>query len=151
MEELWNKLKFTKSQVILVVGLAFLLLGYWWFSTHIWFRIDDSKITVNEQSIPVDYSCFRALSSEIYCNHQDNGTQYLVVPDSDEIYTVDNEGIIYLGSMVFSSTFTNSLHSSSIKKELPDKITRGKNFIEFAPSINESREFRFEQHWRIYD
>jgi hypothetical protein len=151
MKEFWNKPKFTKTEISLVIGLAFLLIGYWWFSTHVWFRIEDDKISINQQSKPYDYSCFKSLNGEIYCHHQDNGTQYLIVPKTNEIYTIDGERIIYLEGLVISSTFTNTLHNSKIREKLPDKITRGENFIEFAPTISESRRFRLEQHWRIYD
>ncbi len=151
MKEFWNKSKFTKREIGLAISLAFLLLGYWWFSNHIWFRIEDNKVSINQQSDPIDYSCFKSLSGEIFCHHQDNGTQYLIVPKTNEIYTIDGEGITYLEGIIISSTFTNTLHSSNIREKLPDKITRSENFIEFVPSISESRKFHFEQHWRIYD
>lgn len=151
MKEFWNKPTFAKRKISLVLGLAFLLFGYWWFSTHIWFRIEGNKVSINQQSDPIDYSCFKSLSGEIFCHHQDNGTQYLIVPKTNEIYTIEGEGIIYLEGIVISSTFTNTLHNSKIREKLPDEITRGENFIEFAPTMRQSRKFPLEQHWRIYD
>ena len=135
----------------LIIALAFLLLGYWWFNNHVWFRIDDGKISVNQQSKPFDYSCFKSLSGEIFCHHQDNGTQYLIVPKNNEIYVVEGEGIIYLEGIVISSTFSNSLNDSKVIQKLPDEISQGENFIEFTPSIDEGRKPRQIQTWRIYD
>ena len=140
-----------KVEKSLVIALIFLCLGYWWFSNHVWFRIDDKKITVNQQSKPFDYSCFKSLSGRIFCHHQDNGTQYLVVPKNNEIYVVEGEGIVYLEGIVISSTFSNSLNDLKIIQKLPDEIIKGENFIEFTPSIDEARKSRQIQIWRIYD
>lgn len=140
-----------KVKKSLVIVLAFLLLGYWWFSTHVWFRVDDKKITVNHQSKPFDYSCFKSLGGAIYCHHQDNGTQYLIVPKNNEIYVAEGEGIIYLEGIIISSTFSNTLNDSKVIQKLPDEITEGANFIEFTPSIDEARKSRKIQTWRIYN
>ena len=141
----------TKVEKTLLIALAFLILSYWWFSKHIWFRIDDKKITVNRQSKPYDYSCFKSLSSQIFCHHQDNGTQYLIVPKNNEIYAVEGEDIVYLEGIVISSTFSNTLKDSEVIQKLPDEITKGENFIQFTPSVDEARQSQQTQTWRIYN
>lgn len=141
----------TKVKKSLVIVLALLFLGYWWFSTHIWFRIDDRKITVNQLSKPYDYSCFKSLRGNIFCHHQDNGAEYLIVPKDNEIYAVNGEEIIYLEGIVISSTFSNSLNNSKVIQKLPDEIIEGENFIQFTPSIDEARQSQQTQTWRIYD
>lgn len=147
----WSKVRFTKIEKIILIISAFLLLFYWWFSNHFWFRIDDRKIEINQQSKSPDYSCFKSLGGEIFCYHQDNETEYLISPQNNEVYTVYGEGIIYLEGIVISSTFTNSLNSSSVKRKLPDEIIRGGNYIQFEPTIIETEWSQQPQVWRIYN
>jgi hypothetical protein len=130
MKEFFTKIRFTKAEKLLLVAATCLLLSFWWFSNHVWFRIDNHKITINEQSAAErsDYSCFKSINRDIFCYHQDNGTHYLISPRNNEISVIsENAGVIHLEDVLLSATFLNRLITPALNTNFPMKFLKEKD------------------------
>ena len=137
---------------IILAAVVFLALGYWWVHSHVWFRIDNHKISINGRSLAEgsDYSCFKAMSGDIFCYHQDHGTQYFISPKKNEVSTIDEAiDVEYLEGVLISSGASDGFDSSGMKHRLHEtSLTRGNGFVEFAPSVTEFKGAQTER-WHI--
>jgi len=82
-----KRIKFTRDEKLILILLVCLSLGYWWISGHVWFCIDNHKISINGRFLAKgsDYSCFKSLGGDIFSYHQDHGTQYFISPKNNEV------------------------------------------------------------------
>jgi hypothetical protein len=144
------QIKPTPAKIFAVATLAVCALIVWRVVGHVWFRIDDSKVSINGKTLATypgsDYSCFKSLRGDIFCYHQDHGTQFLISPRKREVSTIDESADVnYFEFVVFSDDFDRS----GVKHTLPDQLTLGNGFVEFAPSVTEFKSPE-PQRWRIY-
>jgi hypothetical protein len=137
---------------ILLAATVFLLLGYWWVHGYVWFRIDNSHISINGRSLAEgsDYSCFRSMSGDIFCYHQDHGTQYFISPRKNEVSTIDERvDVEYLEGVIISGGARDGFDGSDMKHRLPEtSLIRGNGFVEFAPPVTEVKGSQIER-WHI--
>ena len=151
MRVLKNFLRTVTGKIILA-AMIFLSLGYWWVHGHVWFRIDNHNISINGQSLAAgsDYSCFRSMSGDIFCYHQDHGTQYFISPKKNEVSTIDETiNVEYLEGVLISGGASDGFESSGMKHRLPEtSLIRGNGFVEFAPSVTEFKAPQI-QRWHI--
>src|ERR1051325_289497 len=149
---LLKKIKFTTAGQSILILLACLSLGYWWVSGHVWFRIDNHKVSINGRSLAEggDYSCFKSLAGDIFCYHQDHGTQYFISPRNNEVSAIsESAGVGYLEVILISGGARNGFEDSGVKQRLSDtQLTIGNGFIEFTPSITEWKSHDM-QRWNI--
>jgi hypothetical protein len=121
-------------------------------NSYIWFRIDNHKISINGRSLArgSDYSCFKSLGGDIFCYHQDHGTQYFISPKNNEVSAIgENAGVGYLEVILISGGARNGFKDSGVKQRLSDtQLTIGNGFIEFTPSITEWKSPDV-QRWHI--
>ena len=146
MKYLLNKIKFTKAEKIFLFSLICLFLGFWVVSGRIWLRVNQHNVSIDGMSLSEgsDYFVFRSLNGDIFCYHQDHGTQYLILPKRSEISIIsEGEDVIILPDFIlFSHHALASLEDSNTKKRLANPNLVVKNgFIEFVGIHNE--------RWRV--
>src|SRR3954465_2303589 len=131
-----KKIKFRTAEKLLLIALACASLGYWWVSSYVWFRIDSYKISINGRSLAEgsDYSCFKSLGGDIFCYHQDNGTQYFISPKNNEVSVISQDvDVGYFEFFIVSGGAHNGFENSGLKQQLSDtQLIVGKDFIEFT-------------------
>ena len=151
MRKLLSRIRFTMAEQVVLILMACLSLGYYWTKGHVWFGIANNKISVNGTPLAEgsDYSCFKSLRGDIFCFHQDHGTQYLISPKDNEVSVIDDGvNIVYLEAIVVSG-IRRGIDDPSITHNIPDnRLIVGKDFVEFTPSVTEWR-FPKEEHWHI--
>jgi len=149
---LLKKIKFTRAEKLILILLACLSLGYWWVIGHVWFRIDNHKISINGRSLAEgsDYSCFKSLGGDIFCYHQDHGTQYFISPKNNEVSTISEDADVgYMEFILISGGARNGFENSGVKQRLPDSnMVIGNGYIEFTPSVTEWKSPDVER-WHI--
>lgn len=149
-----RRIKFTNTEKLILVVLACLFSGYWWVIGYVWFRIDNHNVSINGRSLAEaegsDYFCFKSLSENIFCYHQDHGTQYLISPVNKEVSIISQEvNVDYLEVILIAGGARDGFKDSSFKKKLSDTpIVVGNGFVEFTPSITEWKSPEV-QRWRI--
>ena len=151
MRVLKHFLRTTIGKIILG-AVVFILLGYWWAHGHVWFRIDNHNISINGRSLAAgsDYSCFKSMSGDIFCYHQDHGTQYFISPKKNEVSTIDEAANVdYLEDFLISGGARDGFVSLGMKHQLSDtSLMHGNGFVEFAPSVTEFKGSQTER-WHI--
>ena len=149
---LLNRNKFTTSEKLILILLACLSLGYWSVSSYVWFRVDDRKISINGRSLAEgsDYSCFKSLAGDIFCLHQDSGTQYFISPRNNEVSVISVDvDVTNLDMILISSGAHSGFDNTGLKQRLPDaQLIVGKDSIKFTPSITEWKSQAVER-WHI--
>jgi len=149
-----NRFKFTAWEKLILILLACLSLGYWWVSSYVWFHIDDRKISINGKSLwdagAADYSCFKSLSGDILCLHQDNGTQYYISPRNNEVSVISVDlDVTNLEMVLISGGAHTGFEGAGLKQRLSDAhLIVGKDFVEFTPSITQWKSQAVEK-WHI--
>jgi len=149
---LLKKIKFTTAEKLILILLACIGLGYWWVSGHVLFRIDDNKVSINGRSLTEgsDYSCFKSLAGDIFCYHQDHGTQYFISPNNREVSAIsEGADVGYMEVILISSGARNRFETSGVKQRLPESnLVIGNGFVEFTPTITEWKSPEV-QRWHI--
>ena len=147
-----NRLKFTPLKGLAISLGGCILISYLWVRSNVWFRINDHRVLVNGVSLAdgSDYSCFKSLPGDIFCYHQDHGTQYFISPKLSEVSVISPDADV--GSMdviLISSGARTRFENSNVKQKLADShLIVGDGFVEFTPSIPEWRSGA-PQTWHI--
>ncbi len=131
-----KKVRFTFLEKAVLLSVFCFLLIYWWGSSRVWFRIDNHNVVLNGRPLSDgnDYSCFKSLSRDVLCHHQDHGAQYLISPRRREVSIIsEKEDVDLLDVVLYSYRPLSNLDESNGRKSVPDAgLMVGDDLIKFV-------------------